>query len=216
MLAVLLQDVLSGNKFTEHICWLFIFESNKNSFDLIILPPTTFPHSLSYNWGIYYIVGRNLLFPVDKSPCIFHQQSCQNCSLFARSSFKFEAPPRFCFSSGKTHNRTGEEFPWYSHNQRRLLQLGNYTSSRFIPLKSEMWKVNCSFQIRCIKMSYAETFSMFWQDFQTSFSRFTPASQNTGTVLTYCVSELPKHNLLITDRQRKHKDKSENTSTALD
>jgi hypothetical protein len=35
-----------------------------------------------------------------------------------------------------------------------------------------MWRINCSFQIRCINMSYAENLSVFRCVFQRSFLRF--------------------------------------------
>jgi hypothetical protein len=95
--------VRSENEFTMHIFWArsknklqcmyfgcYIFVSNMNSSDSVVLPSRVCPHSLRYNWNVYRIVKRAFLYLVTLSVCLscVTSRRCHN-SFYIAIIFKF-------------------------------------------------------------------------------------------------------------------------------
>ena len=98
-----------------HILGSLFLALRRSSCDLTVKQFHTFPRSPDHSWGIYYIVGRALLFPVDISPhpVISHNVTAVSTSIQSSNSW----PPRFWFSARKRLQSLCDEYPWYTQDQ---------------------------------------------------------------------------------------------------
>jgi hypothetical protein len=82
-------EVRPAPQFTMHIFWVLHFIFNKNTLVRCCCWPTALPHSARHIRGIYHIVRRAFLFPVDII-LFCYQPCCSNC-LHLAIIFKFVA-----------------------------------------------------------------------------------------------------------------------------